>query len=113
MKFENMKKFIASGLLLTVLCACSNYQSDVDYVAEQKKDTQEQLQDTLHECLPLRAKELVGRTDLRGQEIKKMTNSEILRYAKIGEAVTEDYRPNRITIIIESNTKKIIDASCG
>jgi len=106
-----MKKFIASGLLLTVLCACSNYQSDIDHVSEQKTD--KQAQDTLHECLPLRAKELVGRTDLSEQEIKKMTNSEILRYAKLGEVVTEDYRPNRITIIIGSNTKKIIDASCG
>lgn len=113
MKFENMKKFIASGLLLTVLYACSNYQSDVDYVSEQKKGTQEQPQDTLYKCLPLRAKELVGRTDLSDQEIKKMTNSEILRYARVGEAVTEDYRPNRITVIKASNTNKIIDASCG
>ncbi|WP_248135538.1 hypothetical protein [Acinetobacter radioresistens] len=42
-----------------------------------------------------------------------MTNSEILRYARVGEAVTEDYRPNRITVIKASNTNKIIDASCG
>ena len=113
MKFENMKIFIASGFLLIALCACSNYQSDVEHVSEQKKDALEQPQDTLHECLPLRAKELVGRTDLSDQEIKKITNSEILRYAKLGDAVTEDYRPNRITIIIDSNTRKIIDASCG
>lgn len=106
-----MKKFIASGFLLTVLCACSNYQSDIDHVSEQKTD--KQAEDTLYECLPLRAKELVGRTDLSDQEIKKMTNSEILRYARVGEAVTEDYRPNRITVIKASNTNKIIDASCG
>jgi len=111
MKFENMKIFIASGFLVTVLCACSNYQSDVDHVSEQKTD--KQAQDTLHECLPLRAKELVGRTDLSEQQIKQITNSEIIRYAKVGEAVTEDYRPNRITIISDSNTQKIIDASCG
>jgi len=111
MKFENMKIFIASGFLLTILCACSNYQSDVDHVSEQKTD--KQAQDTLHECLPLRAKELVGRTDLSEQQIKQITNSEIVRYAKVGEAVTEDYRPNRITIISDSNTQKIIDASCG
>lgn len=108
-----MKKFIASGFLIIFLCACSNYQSDVDHVSEQKKEVQEQLQDTLHKCLPLRAKELVGRTDLSEQQIKQMTNSEIVRYAKVGEAVTEDYRPNRITIISDSNTQKIIDASCG
>ncbi|MCK4100835.1 I78 family peptidase inhibitor [Acinetobacter radioresistens] len=106
-----MKIFIASGFLVTVLCACSNYQSDVDHVSEQKTD--KQAQDTLHECLPLRAKELVGRTDLSEQQIKQITNSEIIRYAKVGEAVTEDYRPNRITIISDSNTQKIIDASCG
>jgi len=106
-----MKIFIASGFLVTVLCACSNYQSDVDHVSEQKTD--KQAQDTLHECLPLRAKELVGRTDLSEQQIKQITNSEIVRYAKVGEAVTEDYRPNRITIISDSNTQKIIDASCG
>ncbi len=111
MKFENMKIFIASGFLVTVLCACSNYQSDVDHVSEQKTD--KQAQDTLHECLPLRAKELVGRTDLSEQQIKQITNSEIIRYAKVGEAVTENYRPNRITIISDSNTQKIIDASCG
>ncbi len=111
MKFENMKIFIASGFLVTVLCACSNYQSDIDHVSEQKTD--KQAQDTLHECLPLRAKELVGRTDLSEQQIKQITNSEIVRYAKVGEAVTEDYRPNRITIISDSNTQKIIDASCG
>ncbi len=96
---------------MTVLCACSNYQSDVDHVSEQKTD--KQAQDTLHECLPLRAKELVGRTDLSEQQIKQITNSEIIRYAKVGEAVTENYRPNRITIISDSNTQKIIDASCG
>jgi len=106
-----MKIFIASGFLVTVLCACSNYQSDVDHVSEQKTD--KQAQDTLHECLPLRAKELVGRTDLSEQQIKQITNSEIIRYAKVGEAVTENYRPNRITIISDSNTQKIIDASCG
>jgi len=111
MKFQNMKRFIASGFLLIALCACSNYQSDVDQVSERKTDNQ--AQDTLHECLPLRAKELVGRTDLSDQEIKKITNSEILRYARVGETVTEDYRPNRVTVIRALNTKKIIDASCG
>ena len=65
------------------------------------------------ECLAEEAKVLVGQTGLTDDQIKQKTHSEIIRRVAPGQAVTMDYRTNRITVTIDPVSKKITHASCG
>lgn len=42
-----------------------------------------------------------------------MTNARIYRSAYIGEPVTEEFRPDRVTIVIDPKTKRIVASMCG
>lgn len=64
-------------------------------------------------CSPEAAAKLVGQTGLMEYEIKALTQSEVVRMVTPGQAVTMDYRENRITVVIDPQSKLILQASCG
>jgi hypothetical protein len=41
------------------------------------------------------------------------TNTRVYRSAYVGEPVTEEFRPDRVTIVIDPKTKRIIASICG
>ena len=65
------------------------------------------------ECVPEEAKKLIGQSHLSDEKIKKLTQSFNVRTVLSNQAVTQDYRADRITIVIDPNSKVIRSASCG
>ncbi|OTG66372.1 I78 family peptidase inhibitor [Acinetobacter silvestris] len=64
-------------------------------------------------CLPEEAQKLVGQTGLTDAQIQQKTQSSMIRTVAPGQPVTMDYRANRITVTIDSTSKKITNAACG
>ena len=65
------------------------------------------------ECVPEEAKKLIGKSHLSDEKIKQLTQSFHVRTVLPNQAVTQDYRADRITIVIDPNSKVIRSASCG
>lgn len=65
------------------------------------------------ECQAEEAKKLVGQSNLTDEKIKQLTQATQVRTVFPNQAVTQDYRTDRITIVIEPTTKVIQTASCG
>ena len=65
------------------------------------------------ECVPEEAKKLIGKSHLSDEKIKQLTQSFNVRTVLSNQAVTQDYRADRITIVIDPNSKVIRSASCG
>ncbi|MFV5535803.1 hypothetical protein VXQ47_13655 [Acinetobacter pittii] len=119
-----MKKYALWGLMISLLSACSNNVLN----AEASKPAQGQQQeiesnplvpstskewDPSFDCDPIKAKKLVGKTDLTEKQILSTTNARVYRSAYVGEPVTEEFRPDRVTIVIDPKTKKIVASMCG
>ncbi|WP_335977314.1 I78 family peptidase inhibitor [Acinetobacter calcoaceticus] len=119
-----MKRYIFLGLVMSLLSACSN----VELNPEPPKQVQPQPQEKEHkppvlgtskewdssfDCDPIKVKNLIGKTDLTEKQVLSMTNARTYRSAYPGEAVTEDFRPDRVTVVIDPKTKRIIDSACG
>ncbi|OFE42560.1 I78 family peptidase inhibitor [Acinetobacter towneri] len=100
-----MKKLysILTVLSVVTLAACSNQP-----VNEQTKVPQ-----TMQNCVPESAAQLVGKTGLSETQIKTITRAEIVRMVAPGQPVTMDYRMNRVTVVVDPKTKIILQASCG
>jgi len=64
-------------------------------------------------CVADEAQKLVGQSGLSEDQIKQKTKSEIVRRVGPNQPVTMDYRENRITVMIDPQSKKIISANCG
>jgi putative hemolysin len=64
-------------------------------------------------CVADEAQKLVGQSGLSEDQIKQKTKSEIVRRVAPNQPVTMDYRENRITVMIDPQSKKIISANCG
>lgn len=119
-----MKKYALWGLMISLLSACSNNVLN----AEAPKPVQGQQQeieskplvpntskewDPSFDCDPIKAKKLVGKTDLTEKQILSTTNARVYRSAYVGEPVTEEFRPDRVTIVIDPKTKRIVASMCG
>lgn len=119
-----MKKYALWGLMISLLSACSNNVLN----AEAPKPAQGQQQeieskplvpntskewDPSFDCDPIKAKKLVGKTDLTEKQILSTTNARVYRSAYVGEPVTEEFRPDRVTIVIDPKTKRIVASMCG
>lgn len=119
-----MKKYALWGLMISLLSACSNNVLN----AEASKPAQGQQQeiesnplvpstskewDPSFDCDPIKAKKLVGKTDLTEKQILSTTNARVYRSAYVGEPVIEEFRPDRVTIVIDPKTKKIVASMCG
>jgi len=69
--------------------------------------------DPSFDCDPIKTKKLIGQTNLTRERVLSITNAKFFRSANPGEAVTEDFRPDRITVVVDPKTKKIINSRCG
>lgn len=58
-------------------------------------------------------KKLVGLVGLNETQIKEKTKAQIVRMVAPNQPVTMDYREERVTVIVEPVSKKVIQASCG
>jgi hypothetical protein len=63
-------------------------------------------------CRPEAAAMLVGRVAPDDPEVKQRTGAELIRRIAPGDAVTHDFRENRITLAIDP-AGKVVQASCG
>lgn len=63
-------------------------------------------------CRPEAAAKLVGHAAPDDAQIRLQTGAELIRRIAPGDAVTHDYRQNRVTIAIDS-AGKVVEASCG
>ncbi|MBN6512162.1 hypothetical protein [Acinetobacter pittii] len=119
-----MKKYVLWGLIMNLLSACSNNVLTSE-VPNQVQAQQQEIEskplvpstskewDPSFDCDPVKAKKLVGKTDLTEKQVLSMTNARVYRSAYVGEPVTEEFRPDRITIVIDPKTKRIIASMCG
>ncbi len=64
-------------------------------------------------CIADQAAALVGQSNLTEAQIKQKTQAQIVRMVEPGQAVTMDYREERVTVTVDPTSKKIIQASCG
>lgn len=109
---------------MSLISSCSNYVLN----SEASKQAQVQLQekkvepaalgtsqkwDSSFDCDPIKVKNLIGKTGLTEKQVLSMTNARTYRSAYSGEAVTEDFRPDRVTVVIDPKTKRIIASACG
>lgn len=119
-----MKKYTLWALVMSLLSACSNNVLN----AEASKPAQGQHQeiksktlvpstskewDPSFDCDPVKAKNLIGKTDLAEKQVLSITNARVYRSAYVGEPVTEELRPDRVTIVLDPKTKKIVASMCG
>ena len=92
-----MKKILFLALALTTLTACSSTPSkDVTPAKIGMANPASQY------CV-----------EQGGQQIKQKTKSEIVRSVGPNQPVTMDYRENRVTVMIDPQSKKILSANCG
>ena len=64
-------------------------------------------------CKPEAAEGLVGKSRLSDAEAMGLTGATIVRQIKPGDAVTMDYRQERVTIETDPASGKIVRAMCG
>lgn len=64
-------------------------------------------------CIAEQAAALVGQSNLTEAHIKQKTKAQTVRMVKPDQAVTMDYREERITVTVDPISNKITQASCG
>lgn len=63
-------------------------------------------------CRPSAAAKLVGHSAPDDAELRRQTGAELIRRIAPGDAVTHDFRENRITIAVDP-AGKVVQANCG
>jgi hypothetical protein len=63
-------------------------------------------------CIPEAAAKLVGHTAPDDAQIRQHTGAELIRRIAPGDAVTQDFRENRVTLAIDP-AGTVVQASCG
>lgn len=69
--------------------------------------------DNQKNCIPESAETLIGKSKLSDQDIQQISHAQIVRRVQPGQAVTMDFREDRITVMIDPISNKITQASCG
>ena len=64
-------------------------------------------------CRPDAAQALVGKAAVSDAEARRLTGATLVRQIQPGQAVTMDYRQERVTIETDTKTGKIVRAACG
>lgn len=65
------------------------------------------------ECVAEQASQLVGQSNLSEAQIKQLTKANTVRIVSPTQPMTMDYRFDRVTVVVDPATKKIVKASCG
>ena len=64
-------------------------------------------------CRPDAAQALVGRPAVSDAEARRLTGATLVRQIQPGQAVTMDFRQERVTIETDTKTGQIVRAACG
>lgn len=64
-------------------------------------------------CANEAAQRLVGKPKPSDAQARRLTGAQIVRQIRPGQAVTFDYRPDRVTITTNPATGKVVGAHCG
>lgn len=64
-------------------------------------------------CRPEAAAALAGKAKISDAEAMQLTGATIVRQIKPGDAVTMDFRQERVTVETDAKTGKITRAMCG
>lgn len=64
-------------------------------------------------CRPDAAQALVGKPAISDAEARRLTGATLVRQIQPGQAVTMDFRQERVTIETDTKSGKIVRASCG
>ncbi len=65
------------------------------------------------DCRPADAEALTGKAAITDAEAMQLTGATMVRQIKPGDAVTMDYRKERVTVETDPKTGKITRAMCG
>lgn len=64
-------------------------------------------------CIAEEAKRLIGQVGLTETQIQQKTQAKTVRLVQPNQAVTMDFRSDRVTVVVDPKTQKVIQASCG
>jgi hypothetical protein len=64
-------------------------------------------------CRPDAAQALVGKAAVSDAEARRLTGATLVRQIQPGQAVTMDFRQERVTIETDTKTGQIVRAACG
>ena len=64
------------------------------------------------ECITKNTEQLIGKK-LTEPEIKEITHARVVRIVQPNQMVTADFQQNRVTILVDPDTNKVIKATCG
>lgn len=65
------------------------------------------------QCIAEQAKKLVGQDDRDDAQLKQHTKAETIQRVAPNQPMTMDFRSDRLTLVIDPASKKILRASCG
>ncbi|MDM1764363.1 MULTISPECIES: I78 family peptidase inhibitor [unclassified Acinetobacter] len=65
------------------------------------------------QCVADEAKKLLGQVATDDAQLKQQTKAQSIRRVAPQQPMTMDFRSERLTLVIDPNTKKILQASCG
>lgn len=64
-------------------------------------------------CVSEKVSSLIGQQNLSDDDIRKLTQARQIRRLAPGQAMTMDFREDRVNVTIDPASKKIIHATCG
>ncbi|WP_312080384.1 I78 family peptidase inhibitor [Acinetobacter schindleri] len=98
-----MKAIYSLPLALTIaaLTACASTSNTI------------QQPEIIKKCTAEGAAKLVQMKFSSETDIKSKTNSEVVRLVAPGQPITKDYYPGRVTVVVDPQTKIILQAFCG
>lgn len=64
-------------------------------------------------CIPEEAKRLIGQSNLTEAQIQEKSKAKQVRNVQPNQPVTMDFRSDRVTVVTDPKTQKIVQASCG
>lgn len=64
-------------------------------------------------CQPKAAQALAGRKRISDARARRLTGASIVRQLKPGQPATMDYRRERVTLVTDPRTGRILRAMCG
>lgn len=98
-----MKKILLSYLIILSSVGCATNEPKETPLEVKPKDTY---------CNPSDAKKLIGQSLSSEEELKTMTNAGVVRVSHIGQSVRADLHYDRLSVVID-NESKIIYANCS
>lgn len=111
-----LPRIACSAAVLVLLAACQGASTPsappTSPPSAPPPDAGAQVDAPVGPCRPDDAAALVGRDRISDDEAKRLTGATLVRQVAPGDAVTSDFRVERVTIETDPATGKIVSASC-